>query len=79
MGEIERSSPDHLPPGHQHQHERRRVECGWVEMVEIHFSAIRMSEWMKNVMMTNLANRSLRMAVSAITTVGTLPRCTVNT
>ena len=79
MGEIERSSPDHLPPDHQHQHERRRVGCGWVEMVEIHFSAIRMSEWMKNVMMTNLANRSLRMAVSAITTVGTLPRCTVNT
>ena len=51
----------------------------WVQMVEIHFSAIRMSVWMKNVMMTNLANRSLRMAVSAITTVGTLPRCTVNT
>ena len=78
MGEIERSSPDHLPPDHQHQHGRRRVG-GCLEMVEIHFSAIRMIEWMKNVMMTNLANRSLRMAVSAITTVGTLPRCTVNT
>ena len=33
---------------------------------------------MKGIM-GNLANRSLRMAVSATTTVGTLPRCTVNT
>ena len=30
-------------------------------------------------MVMDLANRSLRMAVSATTTVGTLPRCTVNT
>ena len=31
------------------------------------------------VLMRNLASRSLRIAVSATTTVGTLPRCTVNT
>ena len=30
-------------------------------------------------MVRDLANRSLRMVVSATTTVGTLPRCTVNT